>query len=86
MVLIVSIFGRCAGLFISMAAKRPHFNVGAMMKARKELQEKIVFEHESITEKKVCLHNLQKTELRLDSKVSCPMVIIIIWYITMIIC
>ena len=56
-----------------MSAKRNRFNVGVLMKARKErklLQEEIIIDSQSITEKKTCLRNLQMKEKRLDSKIS----------------
>ncbi len=56
-----------------MSARRRRFDVGALMKARKEskqLQKEILEGNESVKEKKVCLQNLQMKEKRLDLKVS----------------
>ena len=56
-----------------MSAKKQHFDVGAMMKARKEsklLHEKIVVETQAVAEKKDYLVNLKKKGKRLDCKVS----------------
>ena len=55
-----------------MSAKKQRFDIGAMMKARKEsklLHEKIVVETQAVAEKKDYLVNLKK-EKRLDCKVS----------------
>lgn len=56
-----------------MSAMRRRFDVGALMKARKEskqLQKEILEGNESVKERKVCLQNLQMKEKRLDLKVS----------------
>ena len=56
-----------------MQAKRQRFDVGAMMKARKEAKlqhDKIVATSQAIAKKKGYLHNLKMKEKRLDCKVS----------------
>ena len=60
---------------MSQSAKRKRFDVGAMMKARKEaklLHNKIAIENQAIAEKTGVLHNLNMIEKRLDFKVSFP--------------
>ena len=57
-----------------MSVRRPRFDVGALMKARKEakqLHKQCVECRESVEEKKLCLHNLHVKEKDLDCKVSC---------------
>ena len=56
-----------------MSAERQRFDVGAMMKARKEAKlqhDKIVATSQAIAKKKGYLHNLKMKEKRLECKVS----------------